>query len=418
MMMALLFGLGFAHTTGHTTVPNTTLNNYLTSVADWVMTTNVGSNNLTCAPGCGPKSHIFENANLARILLATHKIAANDAYLAEGLRWCDSFIELKKTVITSTGKHAVLWDTGYNETFIADTGTAIVALALCHELQPIQSKANAYLQAMQQYVLFVRYGCKKPPPIGSGAISGRCPPTGKGWIAPNGGLGDGWYRGMLNLAPYTISTATMGSCGLVEFDDASKNADPELAQIAIAAACWIVNSRTADGRIPYIISPADASATTYQPISYSTESFIDVDMRYASARAKLIPLRATCDWLVSNQSADGSWGKFGPSNHLLQFTASGDTQRSPRVLSLLQWCVQRLSPPDHAHARAAARFVDFLLQPKNSAAFGVNNQSLPTGFVGLAIADYIRPWSTFRTPRAERAATYVLGLHPSTYFTG
>ena len=54
----------------------------------------------------------------------------------------------------------------------------------------------------------------------------------------------------------------------------------------------------------------------------------------------------------------------------------------------------------------------FLLRPEKSAAFGVNNQSLPTGFVGLAIADYIRPWSTFRTMRTDRRE-YTLGPHPS-----
>lgn len=289
--------------------PNATLLRYLDQVADWVMTLDVGSNNLTCAPSCGPPTHIFENANLARILLAAHKIAPNPRYLAEGLRWCDTFVDLAIPITTSTGENAVVWDTGYNETFIADTGTTIVALALCHELQPDPSKAAHYLDIMQRYSLFVRHGCITPPPIGSGKVSGRCPPKGQGWIAANGGVGDGWYKDMLNLEPYTISTATTGSCGLVELDDVSRGSDPSLEKIAISAARWIVDNRTADGKIPYTISPPDASATTYQPISYSAESFIDVDMRYPSSHATLAPLRTTCDWLVKNQSADGSWGK-------------------------------------------------------------------------------------------------------------
>jgi len=41
----------------------------------------------------------------------------------------------------------------------------------------------------------------------------------------------------------------------------------------------------------------------YQPISYSAESFIDVDLRYPDAHASLEPLRKTCDWLVANQVA-------------------------------------------------------------------------------------------------------------------
>jgi hypothetical protein len=94
-----------------------------------------------------------------------------------------------------------------------------------------------------------------------------------------------------------------------------------------------------------------------------------VDLRYPDAHASLEPLRKTCDWLVANQSADGSWGDFsGPDDvanpHLLRFSASGDAQRSPRVLSLLQWCSERLSPHDPKHAAAANNFVAFLMQAR------------------------------------------------------
>ena len=69
------------------------------------------------------------------------------------------------------------------------------------------------------------------------------------------------------------------------------------------------------------------------------------------------------------QSADGSWGDFsGPDDvahpHLLRFSASGDAQRSPRALSLLQWCADRLSPPEPKHRAAADKFVSFLLQAR------------------------------------------------------
>ena len=124
-----------------------------------------------------------------------------------------------------------------------------------------------------------------------------------------------------------------------------------------------------DGRIPYIITPTDLTPTTYQPITYSTESFIDVDLRYNSPQTKalLAPLKKTVLWLVHNQSEDGSWGYIpksmergmlgfsgqSPSPHphlilriLTSFspnlvTASGDAQRSPRALSLLQWYLLR-----------------------------------------------------------------------------
>ena len=64
-------------------------------------------------------------------------------------------------------------------------------------------------------------------------------------------------------------------------------------------------SPTADGRIPYTISPPDASATTYQPISYSAESFIDVDLRFPSAHPALAPLR-TARHALATASVDGA----------------------------------------------------------------------------------------------------------------
>jgi hypothetical protein len=111
---------------------------------------------------------------------------------------------------------------------------------------------------------------------------------------------------------------------------------------------WIIDSMSDDGRIPYIITPTDLTPTTYQPITYSTESFIDVDLRYNSPQTKalLAPLKKTVLWLVHNQSDDGSWGYIPkpPEHGLLAFSASGDAQRSPRALSLLQWYYQRMEP--------------------------------------------------------------------------
>jgi hypothetical protein len=45
------------------------------------------------------------------------------------------------------------------------------------------------------------------------------------------------------------------------------------------------------------------------------------------------------------------------------------------------------------------KFVDFVLDPAKCKAFGVNTNAsgglLVTGFVGLAVADLIKPWVTF-----------------------
>ena len=398
--------------------------------------------------------------NLARTLLATHKIQANAAYLAEGLRWCDSLVALQIPTTTTAGEAAGLWDTGYNEVFIADTGSALVALAVCHELSEDDAKKATYLRravssadesrrrrgrdvdipsrrvaatprprrgysvgtpvvvspgrgrrryvdALSKFSKFVRNGCVDAPDIGSANVSGICPgatPQGQaqggGWVRADGALGDGWYKDTLNLDPYTIATATTGSCGFVELASAIRATDPDEAAaldgIAQAAAKWIVNNRTSDGRIPYTISPPTPDDhAVYQPISYSAESFIDVDQHYDGALDYLTPLASTCDWLVGNQSADGSWSDFDDSN-LLGLTASGDAQRSPRALSLLQWCAARIPDADPSYAASAKKFIDFLLNPENSDHIGVNTLALPTGFVSLSVADYLQPWVTFR----------------------
>ena len=70
---------------------------------------------------------------------------------------------------------------------------------------------------------------------------------------------------------------------------------------------------------------------------------------YPGALDYLAPLETTCQWLVGNQSADGSWGDFDDE---LGFTASADAQRSPRALSLLQWCDARLGGGDASFAAA------------------------------------------------------------------
>ena len=74
-------------------------------------------------------------------------------------------------------------------------------------------------------------------------------------------------------------------------------------------------------------------------------------------------------------------------------------------MSLLQWYVQHVEA-DAAVEAAIAKFVKFLLDPAKMKSFGVcgadtgsasanEAHALVTGFVGLAAADLIMPWSTF-----------------------
>jgi len=360
---------------------------------------------------------IFEYGNLARVLLANYRITGDRTFLESGLRWCDEFASAQLPVKTPGGGAGGYWDTGYREIFIADTGTAVAALALCATLQHDATAVAAYKAAMERYALFVTKGCTTPPtkPNVTGIVGpAGCPDaSGEGWVitagADTGALGDGWYKRMLNSGAYTIATATTGSCAFVEMDVLGLSPRPPstavLSQVAANAIDWLLASRTSDGRIPYIIHPTDNTSVVFQPITYSTESMITCGLNYPALRAKLATLKSTVDWLVANQNADGSWGKWSSTGAIgfsptgaIGFSPSGDAQRSPRALSLLQWYTTTYGA-DPKVADAIKRFVGFLLDDAKAKAFGVNTNStagvLVTGFVGLAVADLLQPWVTF-----------------------
>ena len=88
--------------------------------------------------------------------MAAWKITGNETYKAEGLRWCDAFVAKQLPITTSTEKPAGYWDTGYEEIFIADTGTAVAALAVGYHLASAERQAM-YLTAMQKYLTALFY---------------------------------------------------------------------------------------------------------------------------------------------------------------------------------------------------------------------------------------------------------------------
>jgi hypothetical protein len=173
----------------------------LFDIADWIMTTGVGKNELNNASYSSCLDSIFINGNLARVLLAAHKIDGGQQhpeYLGEGLAWCDTLCALQLPITTSTGKSAGYWDTGYSQVYIADTGSAVAALAVCHSLADPARQAT-YEAALAKFTLFVTEGCSAPPPKPD-VYSTACPPKGTGWVIAGGkdagALGDGYcpYR--------------------------------------------------------------------------------------------------------------------------------------------------------------------------------------------------------------------------------
>ena len=109
---------------------------------------------------CAVARSIFINSNLARVLLASYKLTGERAHLNEGLSWCDAFVDAQVPSLTHDGTQmGGWWNTGYDDLYIADTGTAVTALALCHDLHP----KPEYLQAMTRFATFVEGGTAQTP---------------------------------------------------------------------------------------------------------------------------------------------------------------------------------------------------------------------------------------------------------------
>lgn len=329
------------------------------------------------------------NGNLARVLLAQYSLAGgagggNKSRVDEALAWCDTFVTEQNETDSSMGHLGGYWGTGYDQVYIADTGTAVTTLALCAgQLVPGSSRYTQMLNALVRFHVFVAEGCKTPPPQGH---ADNCPPSGTGWILEDGSLGDGYYQNAINLTPYTIATATTGGVFYTELDVLQPRS--EYAATAANAVEWLLRSVEPNGTIPYILTPQLAQHYVYQATSYSTEAFVDAWLRRPLQRPRLEDaLAPTIRWLVATQNADGMWGNVST-------PLNGENLRSPRAASLLQWWIG-VHPDDAAATTALQRFAKGVADDATATRLGVGSHNLVTGFVGLALADMLAPWSTF-----------------------
>ena len=130
-------------------------------------------------------------------------------------------------------------------------------------------------------------------------------------------------------------------------------------------------------------------------IAYCTEGVVALAKYNPAARAALTrAFEPTVGWLIGNQSKDGSWGTL----------RSADSQRSPRVLSLLSWWTVYGTSTNQKQAQAAInRYLDFLWQDHANPSdkdYGIAGYSRDvllhtTSFVGLAVADVLEFGITF-----------------------
>ena len=309
-------------------------------------------------------------------------------YRSTGLAWCDKLVSLQHDADTHDGRKGVAgwWDTGYSELYIADTGTAVTCLALCYDIDP----QPRYMRSMLKFAEFVVNGTRTTPRCTFKKQGCDYDPAGNDtettatWLVGDGSLGDGYYKGRLNLPSYTIATATTGGA-FAEMYALTRGERADFADMARDASAWLIRHVQQNGTIPYYIYPPTTVPHEYQCISYSAEAIIDADLRGLLNHTDVLkPAKRIIEYLLEQQQ---------PSGELLNpaVASFGEQQRSPRAMSILQWYAERTG--DAAARDALQKYTGFL--QRNWQAYGVNSYALITGFVGLGLADLIEPWSSF-----------------------
>lgn len=359
------------------------LSPYLKNICDWVMTLDVGSGMLKNTKDT--EWSVFINGNFARLLAAGYRISGEKSYLDEALRWADTFYQQQQLVITPVLTESGFWgDRGQTgNPYLADAGTASTTLAVCYRLADPGRQA-LYLNAMNRYARYIRDGCLHDP-----QGKGRQPSP--GWVIASGdhrgALGCGYYEGHLSMAPYTIATAITGGAFFSELYALTGRA--ELKETAVQAVQWLFKVRKPSGEIPYVLDGKFPYTEDYplDTMTYSMEAFVagyTLITDEAFRAALLRDIAPSIEWLLRTQNRDGSWGEL----------RSQDQQRSPGVVTLLAW-YYRSGNPDPRIVKAVRQYCRFLLNPENSKAYGVKELVRTTGFVGLVVADLLKPGVTF-----------------------
>jgi len=353
---------------------------YLLEVCDWILDHDVGSNELKDVQDT--RHSIFINGNLARVLMSAYHLTGQRQYLDEALRWCDSFISEQNPVETSKGNPGGWWsDVGPNNNiYLADTGTATSALVFGLKYME-QAQRERSLEALTRYASFVREGTKQDP-------QGKGRDVCSGWVIPEGdaagALGCGYYRGHLSTGPYTIATATTGCLMFSQLFSVTGN--QEYRQIAVDGARWLLSLIGEDGTIPYIIDGETGTRTWWLVVTYCGEALIAVHELIAdeALRADIRKgLARVVERALAEQSPEGIWGK----------PRDFDGQRSGLVLQVLWWYYTGVDERADI-AEALRKAYAYLLVPELAQRYGMNELVRPTGFIGLAAADFIRPGVT------------------------
>jgi hypothetical protein len=361
------------------------LKEYLRDISDWIMSLDLGSGKLKNTEDTDQS--IFINGNFARVLVSAYRHTGEEKYKNEALRWADGFCNQQQLTITSQINQGGFWADFprrdivlYSNIYFGDMGTAATALSVISQ-HADSKRQSLYLDCLKRMALFVTEGSIRDPQfLGRDTTESFIIKTGE----HRGALGCGYYRGHLSMEPYTISTATTAGAFMSQMYKLTN--EPEYRNISKDAVNWLLKVREADGEIPYMLDGKELDTWPLDTLTYCSESFLGV-YRFMndSEKAEFAEdIRPTIDWILTNQNDDGTWGQL----------RSPDQQRSPGVVSLLNWYYVNIEQ-DQAVKKAVKKYFAYMLVPENSKSYGIKELVRTTGFLGLAVSEILEPDSTF-----------------------
>lgn len=355
-------------------VDSTLMTALLVHISEWCIEHKLGTGKLVDSPEDNVSDSIFINGNFARVLVCTYELTGEKSYLDEAVRWCDYFATAAANPIkTSQGNDALWWwDVGNYNLYLADTGTAIHALFKAYPYVDAAKQA-VYLDALEKFYLLITQGTDCDP-----MDRGQAPSP--GWVIQEGddagALAVGYRNGKLDQEPYTISTATAGAqtCAILF----KLTGQEKYRTTAKNAAIWLLKQINERGTLPYRIHGKVEESYLFQGIHYALEGlltswlYLDDDQYTQGLLAAAPRVR---DFALNEQNADGYWGT----------ERQYDGQRSAFLAHFLYWYNSHVKQDEPA-AQGADRFAAYVLDPKNTARYGVPNLVRVSGFVGLVFA--------------------------------
>ena len=208
----------------------------------------------------------------------------------------------------------------------------------------------------------------------------------KSWVirkGPNrGAFGTGYVKGKASIKASTASTAS-GSLFFSQLYKITKNRAYK--KQSIEALKWILNNRKATGEIPSFVEGKPLSEKSFEVVYYCAEAFQGA--HYLLNDKKMVSwifteLDPTIRWLLRSQNNKGLWG------------LDVEERYSSGIVSLLAWFYLN-AETDESIPSALEPAWQVWLHPVHSQSFGVLMEKIPTGLIGLTIAEMIRPGSTY-----------------------